>query len=155
VGYEAAALLARLMAGGKTNREPAIVKPLGVIARQSTDILAIDDREVAHALHFIRRHACDGIKVNDVVNVVSISRRSLEQRFQAALGRSPKIEIQRVKLERAKMLLATTDLPMDQISRLTGFGEPSYFSTAFKNETGVKPSSIRRRGTNGNENAND
>ncbi|MBI3855639.1 MAG: XylR family transcriptional regulator [Planctomycetes bacterium] len=78
VGYEAAELLDRLMAGRSAPREPLLVPPLGVSTRQSTDILAIDDPGVAKAIHYIRRHAFEGITVEDVLREVPLSRRALE-----------------------------------------------------------------------------
>src|SRR5438105_9014265 len=65
VGYEAAGLLDRLMSGGSGAGKPLLVPPLGVSTRQSSDILAIDDADVAKAIHFIRRHAFEGITVED------------------------------------------------------------------------------------------
>lgn len=147
VGYEAAALLDRLMAGEAPAAEPLVISPIGVVTRQSTDILAINDPHLAQAIHFIRRHACAGINVQSVLAAAPISRRSLEQRFQRLLGRSPKEEIRRVQIDRAKVLLSETDLPVAAICRQTGFSQPAYFSVAFKQETGMTPTAFRRQAT--------
>ncbi|HLY08495.1 MAG TPA: DNA-binding transcriptional regulator [Planctomycetota bacterium] len=144
VGYEAAALLERLMAGRAAPSEPLLVPPLGVSARQSSDILAIDDPDVAKAIHHIRRHAFDGITVEDVLREVPLSRRALEHRFRRRLGRTPKEEIQRLRFEQAKSLLATTDLPVARISDRLGFHQPAYLSAAFQREAGLTPSAYRR-----------
>lgn len=144
VGFEAAALLDRLMAGRAAPAEPLLVPPLGVSARQSSDILAIDDAEVARALHFIRRHAFEGITVDEVLAEVPLSRRVLEHRFRRRLGRTPKEEIQRLRFEEAKSLLATTDLPLARISERLGFHQPAYLSAAFRREAGKTPSAYRR-----------
>src|SRR5262249_28594305 len=58
-GYEAAALLDRMMHGHRPPKEAVYVEPIGVKARASTDILAIDDEMLATALRFVRDHACD------------------------------------------------------------------------------------------------
>src|SRR5439155_12997528 len=71
IGYEAAAMLDRLMAGKKVMAD-IIVDPLGVRCRQSTDLLAIEDPEVAKAVRFIREHACEGIRVDDVLDQVAL-----------------------------------------------------------------------------------
>lgn len=143
-GYEAAALLERLMAGGRVPPRGHLIPPLGVAARQSTEVLAIDDRGVARALQFIREHACEGIQVADVLRAVPLSRRVLEQRFQRLLGRTPHGEILRVRLERIKRLLVETDLPLRLIAERTGFEHVEYLSVTFKRETGVTPSRYRR-----------
>jgi len=144
VGYEAAALLERLMAGRAAPAEPLRVPPLGVSARQSSDILAIDDADVAKAIHHIRRHAFEGITVEDVLRELPLSRRALEHRFRRRLGRTPKEEIQRLRFEEAKSLLASTDLPLARISDRLGFHQPAYLSAAFRREAGVSPSAYRR-----------
>lgn len=145
VGYESATLLDRLMSGGSRPREPLLVPPLGVSTRQSTDILAIDDPDVARAVHYIRRHAFEGITVEDVLEDVPLSRRALEHRFRRRLGRTPKEEIQRLRFEEAKSLLASTDLPIARISDRLGFHQPAYLSGVFKKETGLSPAAYRHR----------
>ena len=132
------------MAGGRVPPRGHLISPLGVAARQSTEVLAIDDRGVARALQFIRDHACEGIQVADVLRAVPLSRRVLEQRFQRLLGRTPHGEILRVRLERIKRLLAETDLPLRLIAERTGFDHVEYLSVAFRRETGQTPSLYRR-----------
>ena len=74
-GYEAAALLDRMMAGEKVSAEALLIEPLGVQIRQSTDVLALPDPAVASAVRFIREHACTGIDVNAVLRHTRVSRR--------------------------------------------------------------------------------
>lgn len=144
VGYEAAGLLDRLMSRRSAPVGPLLVPPLGVSTRQSTDILAIDDAEVAKAVHYIRRHAFEGITVEDILREVPLSRRALEHRFRRRLGRTPKEEIQRLRLDQAKSLLSSTDLPLARISDRLGFHQPSYLSAVFKKATGKTPARYRR-----------
>ena len=145
VGYEAAGLLDRLMARRGGAGKPFLVPPLGVSTRQSSDILAIDDADVAKAIHYIRRHAFEGITVEDVLAEVPLSRRALEHRFRRRLGRTPKQEIRRLRLERAKSLLASTELPLARISDRLGFHQPAYLSAVFRKETGLTPAAYRKR----------
>ena len=144
VGYEAAALLDRLMRGESLDESEWLIEPLGIITRQSTDVLAIDDRQVASAVRFIREHACEGIGVDDVLRHVPLSRSVLERRFRKYLKRSPQIEIRSVQLKRVKQLLAETDLPLERIATLAGFEHPEYMSVVFKRETGQTPGQYRR-----------
>ena len=142
-GYEAAALLDKLMAGKRVPATAHLISPIGVASRQSTDVLAIDDREVASAVRFIREHACEGINVADLMGAVALSRRVLEQRFQRLLGRTPHEEILHVKLSRVQRLLAETDLPLYQIAERAGFEHVEYLSVAFKRELGKTPRQFR------------
>ena len=129
----------KVLRGEKVPPEAHLVPPLGVHARQSTDILAVEDKEVAAALRFIREHACDGITVEDVLRAVPLSRRVLERRFRRVARRTPHEEILRLRLERVKQLLSETDLSLERISSLAGFAHPEYMSVAFKREVGVTP----------------
>jgi LacI family transcriptional regulator len=142
-GYEAAMLLDRMMAGKKVPATAHLIAPLGVAARQSTDVLAVDDREVARAVQFIREEACTGINVSDILRAVPLSRRVLEQRFKRLLGRSPREEILHVRLNRVRQLLAETKLSLYQIAERTGFEHVEYLSVVFKRETGQTPSRYR------------
>lgn len=144
-GYEAAELLDRLMAGKKVTAEPRLIAPLGIAERQSTDVLAVDDREVARTVQYIREHACENIKVGDLLRVASLSRRVLEQRFQRLLGCTPREEILRLRLSRVKQLLGETELPLAVVAERTGFEHVEYLSVVFKRETGLTPSRWRRQ----------
>ena len=144
-GYEAAALLDRLMSGRERQRGQAIfVKPLGVVARRSTDVLALGDAEVSAAVRFIREHACDGVSVKDLLEQVPLSRRVLEGRFSKLLGRTPHDEIARVRFERVRQLLRETTLPLTEIARSSGFRNAEYLATAFRREFGMSPNAYRK-----------
>jgi LacI family transcriptional regulator len=143
-GYEAAALLDLMMAGKRVGAKAHLIAPLGVAARQSTDVLAIEDRAIARAVGFIREHACEGIQVSEVLREVPLSRRVFEQRFQQLLGCSPREEISRVRLARVKQLLGETDLPLYVVAERTGFEHVEYLSVVFKRETGCTPRAWRQ-----------
>lgn len=142
-GYEAALLLHRRMAGDPVNAEPLLIKPRGVIARQSTDILAIEDRHVAEALRFIREHACDGITVTDVLGTSPLSRRVFEERFRKEVGRTPHEELLRARITRVRILLSETDVPIAEIATRTGYAHVEYLSAQFARIVGMSPSHYR------------
>jgi LacI family transcriptional regulator len=143
-GWEAAALLGLMMKGEKVAPSDHRIPPVGVATRQSTDILAVDDPQIAHALRFIREHACERISVTDVLRHCPMARRSLETRFRKLLGRTPRQEIARQKVSRVKELLVGTDLPVGQIAERTGF-DAENISAAFKQETGLTPIEFRKQ----------
>lgn len=145
IGYEAAALLDEMIAGGRSSARQIRVKPAGVVVRQSTDVLAIADSCVARAEHFIRLRACDGIGVKEVAKHVRLSRRTLERRFTAVLNRSPGNEITRVRLARVKELLRTTDFSMSKIARLTGFDYVESLHYFFRENMGQTPGEYRKK----------
>lgn len=137
-------LFDELMAGRKLRAETRLVPPIGVAARQSTSSLAIEDRQTALAVRFIREQACSGINVANVLKAVPQSRRLLESRFRRLLGRTPHEEILRVQMDRVKQLLVETDLPLAEVAERAGFAHVEYLSVVFKRETGIPPSAFRR-----------
>lgn len=144
IGQRAASLLAAALAG--TPVKPAIheVPPLGVSARRSTDAEAVDDPIVRDAVRLIRERACDGLTVAALADRLAVSRRSLELRFEKLLGRSPHREIRRAQLDRARVLLGDTDLPLADVAERSGFGRPDALAAAFRKEYGQTPGAWRR-----------
>ena len=144
IGYEAAALLDRLMAGEKPPRETLELPPRGLVARRSSDWVSCEDRLVSAALELIRQRACDGVDTVALAEAVYLSRSTLERRFLRQIGRTPKQEILRVRLARAKELLLYTELSLAAVAERTGFRSSSYFCEVFHQETGVTPGAFRR-----------
>ncbi|MBN1393877.1 MAG: substrate-binding domain-containing protein, partial [Pirellulales bacterium] len=143
-GYQAAKLLDDLMSGRQKRRQTLFVEPLWVVTRLSTDVFAVEDREVAAAVAYIRNHAKHPIGVGDVVKQIALSRRALEIRFHRILGRSPREEIERVRLDWTKRLLVETDLPFEKVADCAGFGSLSYLSKVFHRVVGATLSHYRR-----------
>lgn len=145
-GYEAAQLLDELMARKKkTRRKNIIVKPLHIVTRQSTDILAIEDRLVAQAVRFIREHAKDAITVDDVVDAATISRRPLEKRFRRVLNRSLLQEIRRVRAKHVAHMLAGTNLSISHIAAALGYPNVKHIARSFRHEKGMTPLAYRQK----------
>jgi LacI family transcriptional regulator len=143
-GYVAAQVLDCLMKKRPLTGLTLTVEPIEVIARQSTDLLAVADRKIATAARYIRQHACEGLTVDAVCRHAGIARTQLEEKFRKFFGRSPNTEIRRVQLGRIRQLLQETDLPLEAISELTGFKHPEYLIVFFKRATGESPGRYRR-----------
>jgi len=145
IGYQAAQWLDRWMAGVRPEPDRHMVPPLGIETRQSTDVLAIDDPDVAAALRMIRQSACDGLTVEDILREVPVSRSILERRFRKLLSRSPQAMIRQMQLKRVRELLAETDLSLARIAELAGYKHVEHMCVVFKREFGETPGRFRRR----------
>jgi LacI family transcriptional regulator len=145
IGFEAAALLDRLMNGQKPPKSPIAVEPGAVFTRQSSDVLAVADRDVAFVVRFIREKAFEGIGVDDVLKAYPIARSTLQRKMKKILGRTLIEEILRVRIERAMLLLAETNDALDVIAVKTGFNSGKYFGDVFYRETGIRAGAYRRR----------
>lgn len=144
-GYEAAAMLARMMRGERLDRQTRYVPPVRVVGRPSTDTISVADPRVAQALRFIRGHVGERIDVSDVLRAVPMSRTLLERRFKAALGHSPHREIVQQRIARARHLLVESEVSIAVVAELAGFDTASYLSVAFRRETGESPYGFRAR----------
>jgi LacI family transcriptional regulator len=147
IGYEAAALLDRMMNGAAAPTRPIKLAPRGVVTRRSTDVVAAEDEEVSRAVLYIRERACGGLQVGDVLSHTGMSRASLQQRMKHLLGRTIHQEIQRARLTRAKDLLAMSGLTIKQVARESGFASVQYMTRVFRAETGETPARFRNRRT--------
>jgi LacI family transcriptional regulator len=145
VGFDAAALLDRLLSGERPPREPIILPPTGVATRRSTEVLAIDDAEVVTAVRYIRENVHLPLRVTDVLRQVSARRRTMEQRFRAALGWGLGQEIRRARLAHARRLLAATDLPLKALAVQAGFSDYRHLADAFRQELGISPDTFREK----------
>ena len=142
IGYEAAALLARLMAGQSHQPESIVIPPLSLVVRRSTDVVAIDDPLMAVALKIIRN--CNGdISVDDLARRIGLSRRALERKFADTIAVSPHDQIIAERLRRAKMLLQDTDFPLEAVAQKLKMSSAAYLSTFFKKLTGLTPGEFR------------
>jgi LacI family transcriptional regulator len=145
IGYDAAALLHRLMEGRVRKPQHITIDPAGVVRRRSTDVMAVDEPLVASALRQIHERVGQGLTTADVLRQSGVSRATLDRSFRKALKRTPRAEIARVRIRRVEELLATTDLPLKQIARLTGFAHAETMHRVFKKATGMTPVQHRRR----------
>jgi LacI family transcriptional regulator len=144
-GYEAAELLDKLMAGKKVVNQMIVVRPTHIETRQSTDILAIEDREVAMAMRFIQRHSRDMIQVNDVASAVSMSRRTLERRFRRTFGRTVHKELKRARTEQITQMLVKTNLSVSEIASVLGYPSATHIARYFRQEKGVGLLAYRKK----------
>ncbi len=143
IGYAAAELLARLMAGQAPPLAPIRLPPHGLVVRESTDFFAVDHPVVAAALAYISAHSHRRIGPDDVAAAVGAETRTLQNYFRATIQRPIATEIRRVRIERAKRELAQSDRPLDAIARDVGFGNIQRLYEVFRRELGVSPGEYR------------
>ena len=146
VGYAAAALLDRLMAGEKRPKGDVLLPPEGVVRRRSTEVLVLSDRHVQAAVQYIRQHASQRLCVDDLCRHLKISHRLLDLRFRSHMQCSPRDYLGRVRVERARQMLAAADSPkLQYVAKACGFSGVRHLRAAFKRIAGLTPAEYRRR----------
>jgi len=144
-GYEAAEQLDKMMKGEKSAVKKIIVHPSHIVNRQSSDILAIEDKDVAEAVRFIRERSRQPLQVSDVVGDVPLSRRVLEQRFRKVLGRSILDEIKRVRTEQICRILVEANLSVSDIAVTLGYSSVDHIARYFREEMKMSPLAYRKK----------
>ncbi len=148
IGYRAAQLLDRLMSGRKTPNREIIVAPAGVVARQSTDVVAVDDPDLSLAVRYISDHLDRPFRMADLLGEVPVSRRWLEYRFRERFGHSPYAYICEARVERAKQLLLEPQrLRSEELAEACGFSGARNMRLVFQRLTGKTPAEYRREAT--------
>ena len=145
MGYQAAKLLHRLLDRQTLPLQRILVPPVKVIARRSTDFRSLHDPAVIQAMHYIRFNACKGIKVEQVLDAVGMSRSNLEKRFKDETGETIHTIIHSEKLERARALLVSSSMPINEISQMCGYPSLQYFYSVFKKSYASTPKEYRQQ----------
>jgi LacI family transcriptional regulator len=143
LGYKAARILDRVMHGRKCETR-YVIDPVEVVTRKSSETLAIADAIVVEAMAFISNHCSEGIKVDDVVDAIGISRSGLENRFRNILGYSAHTAIRRLQLHRTKQLILDSNLPLKRIASEAGFRSVQHMTTLFGRAFGQSPAKYRQ-----------
>jgi LacI family transcriptional regulator len=145
LGYRGAELLNELMQGKPPPREPIRIPPAELIARKSSDLLALKHPGVARSLRYLWENYHRPIGVDDLARVAAMSRSGLHQAFLDHLGRPPGSELQRVRIERARGLLSQSKMKLEEIVERCGYQSANSFRVAFKQSTGVSPKEYQKR----------
>ncbi len=145
VGRSAAKLVHAALSGKASATERIVVAPVTVIARRSSELLAVDDALVARAVEWIRAHAGQRLTVPTVARAVASGRHRLERAFRRVLGRTIQAEIRRARVDAAKRLLEASRSTLSEVAKLAGFKTASLLTAAFQRELGMTPGAYRRR----------
>ena len=149
VGYQAARFLDGLIHGKVSKAESLLIPPDSVVQRKSSEVMAVEDPEVAAVVEAIRSRLHQPFGVEGILGNVSISRRRLEQRFRESLGRTPAVFLNEQRVERAKKLLAGKDrIALTTIAAACGFTELRRFRQVFQRVTGQSPADFRKQAFN-------
>ena len=145
VGYEAAALLDRLMRGEPAPGADILIAPDRVVLRRSSDVLAINDPVLETVVRYIREHLHEDFSIDQLVRLVPLSRRWLQHRFKEYFGQTMHQFISGERVERAKRLLvAEPRLRLGEIARQCGFNETRGLRKTFERREGITPAQFRR-----------
>lgn len=143
VGRLAAEMLDGMLRGESAPQRPVWIGPSELLARQSTDAIAVEDSALAAALRYIAENCHLPIQVGDVADELATSLRSLQQRFSDHLGRSISQQIEQMRIERLKRLILHSDEPIKTLAHQCGFRSMNTVHRAFLRSEGITPKQFR------------
>jgi transcriptional regulator GlxA family with amidase domain len=100
---------------------------------------------IAVVLEWALRHLTEPLPVERLAEVAHLSRRTFIRAFQATTGVTPAVWVKRQRLDEARRLLESTDLPIDQVAAACGFGSTVTLRQNFAAAFDTSPSEYRRR----------
>ena len=147
VGRKAASVMAGLLGepGYAFHKQGSVIMtpPKGFVTRTSSAIYPIDPPWLSDALLFIRQHTCDHLTASDVCAFVGKSNGVMNAVLRKALKTTIQKEIAAARLEAAKSLLISEDLPIQDIALRAGFASHEYFCRCFASSVGTSPTAYR------------
>jgi LacI family transcriptional regulator len=145
VGAAGMRLMGRLLDGRRIRKKHVTVSPPPVVRRESTGGRVTRDADMERARQMIEQYACRGLTVEQLVDRLAVSQKTLNKHFLKAYGHLPGSAIRQVRLDRAKGWLDRTNLTVGRIADMCGFSEHTSFNFFFKRATGCTPSEYRER----------
>ncbi|MGN1345333.1 MAG: helix-turn-helix domain-containing protein [Eubacteriales bacterium] len=100
-------------------------------------------------LSYVNDNYARPITTSELAEITGLSPDYMARKFKQALNMSPAEYVRRFRIARAMELLCTSDLPIVEVARQTGFSDISLFSRVFKQAVGLPPAAYRKtiRGT--------
>lgn len=147
-GYMCCKRLHERLASGDRTPFNIIIRALTIRERGSSLIYNISDKEVLALINYIDANYSKDLKMEELLNVVPLSRRSIEVRFKKATGQTIYQYLLGVRVEHFAYLLSTSDRPYIDIACEVGFRDITNVSRTFRKYKGCTPLEYRKL-TNG------
>lgn len=146
-GEQAGQLCGQWLSGvlrGVCHHRHVHLAPDDITERHSTSVTAIQDALVRRAVRMMQERAGSRLSVKEILQELVISRRTLENRFQTALGRSPLKMIHAIRMDRVRRAIVETDQPIQIIASHFGYRDIQQFSREFRRLTNDSATNYRQ-----------
>ncbi len=102
------------------------------------------DTRIEKSIDYIRKHIDENITLDDLCDEVCLSKDYFIRLFKQETACTPLQYINRRKIEKAQLILATDNIPIKNIAMALSFEDCSYFNRMFKKFTGMSPQAYRK-----------
>lgn len=113
--------------------------------RQAKPRVWTQDERMKRVLEYVHSHISDSINIEQLADVACITKPYFIRLFKHEFGFPPVQYINRKKVERAQLLLFTTDKAVKEVAFILGFSDQNYFIRLFHKLTGITPQEYRRK----------
>jgi transcriptional regulator GlxA family with amidase domain len=103
------------------------------------------DRVITSCQEWLADHYTETAPVTTMVRLSGLSERTFARRFGKATGMSPLDYVHALRLEEAKQILETSDLPVEAVALEVGYQDNGFFGRLFRRRIGMTPAQYRRR----------
>ncbi len=148
-GFEAGRLIHQLIKKEKTDPFNIIINPTRIELRQSTELYNIEDDYIEKVVKHIVKRFNKEISIDDLSEIVPLSRRNLEIRFKNEMGTSIYQFILELRIDHFSNLLLTTDRSLFDLALESGFNDCKNISRIFKKFKGATPVEFREKWKDG------
>ncbi|WP_178934410.1 XylR family transcriptional regulator [Oceaniferula marina] len=143
IGYQAAKLMHQMITAQAPGQD--IMLPVGGITeRESSNMLSFKDDSIAKAVSYIHKHAAKGpVNIADLSAQFGMSYTGFRQRFKKIMGHTAKEEIDNVRMNQIRSMLANSELHIQEIGYQMNFQTPEDLSRFFQRHQGMSPTAYR------------
>lgn len=146
-GYNVALLIDKMVSRDKEQEEDVVISPTRIITRQSTDIFATNDKNIAIVLKYIHQNFNKKISIDELTRLVPLSRRLLEDRFKNLIGAPVYTYIIKLRIEKFALELLETNRPIIEIAEEMCVSDYKNIARQFFQIKRCTPSEYRKRYT--------
>jgi AraC-like DNA-binding protein len=122
-----------------------LMRDSGLKLKELSNNTKIDMGYVQNAIKFIETYYSSNIKIKDICDAIYISPAYFQKIFVKSTNKTPYQYIMDCRLKKAKKMLKTMDIPIEEIAKMCGFVNVAHFSSTFKKREGISPLTYRKR----------
>lgn len=122
----------------------ALVGQAVEFARLMSDLQHKDRSVIAEIARYLQQHYAEDITLQDITDRFFLSREYISRKFKQEMNENLSEYIGRIRIEKAKLLLANPYLKITQIAQMVGYQDEKYFSKVFKKLTGASPNEYKK-----------
>ena len=121
------------------------------ILRRTEEQSAPPAVRIRRSLEYLYRNYAEPVRLEQLAQLEHLSPSRYSAVFRQCMGMSPQHFLISLRIRNAADLMRRTDLSVKQIAQAVGYDDPFYFSSLFKQKTGLSPSCYQKRCRSGEE----